>query len=72
MNARNPNTAANRRLMRGVNVSTIDQVPQWKLDQLLWKAIHGDGSKPPPPGPNAVRASRGPNAVREKRGDPDG
>ena len=54
MNARNPNTATNRRLMRGVNVSSLDQVTQKKMDELLWKAIHGVSSKPPAPGPNAV------------------
>jgi Phosphoesterase family/Lactonase, 7-bladed beta-propeller len=54
MNARNPNTATNRRLMRGVNVSTLDQVTQKKMDELLWKAVHGVSSAAPAPGPNAV------------------
>ena len=54
MNARNPNTAQNRGLMRGVNVRTLDQLTQRKMDQLLWIAVHGPKSKPPNPGPNAV------------------
>ncbi|MBV9214358.1 MAG: bifunctional YncE family protein/alkaline phosphatase family protein [Actinobacteria bacterium] len=54
INARNPNTAANRRLMRGVDVRTLDQVTQKKMDQLLWYAVHGVGSTPPKPGPGAV------------------
>jgi DNA-binding beta-propeller fold protein YncE len=51
--ARNANTAANRRAMKGLNLKQLDRVPQEELDKLLWWAVHGHGSKPPPPGPNA-------------------
>jgi len=55
LNKRNPNTAANRAVMRGLNMSTLDQVPQRVLDRILWRAVHGARSKPPSPGPNAVK-----------------
>ena len=64
INARNPNTAANRRAMKGLNVSTIDQIPQHELDKVLWWSVHGFGSKPPPP--------PGPNASGRDTLDPDG
>ncbi|MEA2374539.1 MAG: hypothetical protein QOD53_1002, partial [Thermoleophilaceae bacterium] len=57
INARNANSAANRRAMKGVDVSTLDKVPQRKLDRILWQAVHGPHSTPPPPGPNANDAS---------------
>ena len=63
LNARNANSPANVRAMRGANVSTIDQVTQRRLDEILWQAVHGPGSKAPAPGPNAVP---------ERAGDPDG
>jgi DNA-binding beta-propeller fold protein YncE len=53
IDARNANTAANRRAMAGVEVGKLDSVPQRKLDQILWRAIKGWSSTPPPPGPNA-------------------
>jgi DNA-binding beta-propeller fold protein YncE len=31
----------------------IDAVPQWMLDEILWKSVYGANSSPPPPGPNA-------------------
>lgn len=34
----------------------VDQVPQRVLDRLLWQSVHGAGSEPPPPGPNASGA----------------
>jgi DNA-binding beta-propeller fold protein YncE len=52
---RNPNTAANRDLTRGYNYMARDQVPQDIFDAVLWKAVHGVDSQPPPPGPNAVK-----------------
>jgi hypothetical protein len=55
MTARNANTAANRRVSAGLNLSQIDLVPQRKLDEILWKSVHGINSQPPPPGPNAVQ-----------------
>jgi YVTN family beta-propeller protein len=33
----------------------LDAVPQHTLDNLLWESVHGPSSKPPAPGPNAVR-----------------
>ena len=53
INTRNSNSAANRRAMKGLDVSTIDQIPQRKLDVILWRAVHGWHSKSPRPGPNA-------------------
>jgi hypothetical protein len=53
LNARNANSAANRRAMKGLNVRQLDRIPQRELDKLLWWAVHGHGSTPPPPGPNA-------------------
>jgi DNA-binding beta-propeller fold protein YncE len=52
---RNPNTAANRALARRYDFHTRDKVPQDVFDRVLWLAVHGPGSQPPPPGPNAVR-----------------
>ena len=63
LNERNPDTAANRRAMKGLNLNQLDRIPQQELDKLLWWAVHGRGSTPPPPGPNAS----GKDAV-----DPDG
>jgi YVTN family beta-propeller protein len=51
--ATNPNTAANRRAARGLPLNSLDQVPQRKLDAILWRYRHGRHSTPPPPGPNA-------------------
>jgi DNA-binding beta-propeller fold protein YncE len=31
----------------------LDQIPQVEMDRLLWQAVHGPNSTPPPPGPNA-------------------
>jgi hypothetical protein len=30
-----------------------DSIPQGQLDAELWRSVHGQRSKPPPPGPNA-------------------
>ena len=51
--ATNPNTAANRRASRGLPLNALDQVPQQRLDAILWRYAHGPHSTPPPPGPNA-------------------
>ncbi len=51
--ATNPNTAANRRASRGLPLNALDQVPQQRLDAILWRYRHGPQSTPPPPGPNA-------------------
>jgi DNA-binding beta-propeller fold protein YncE len=53
MTAVNPDTARNRRASAGLNLSGIDQIPQRRLDAILWRYRHGSGS-PPPPGPNAA------------------
>ena len=63
INKRNPDTARNRRAMKGLNTSTIDKIPQHDLDNLLWHSIKGWDSAPPPPGPNADDRDRA---------DPDG
>jgi DNA-binding beta-propeller fold protein YncE len=54
LTAKNPATAANRAAVRGLNMTATDRVPQRVLDRQLWQAVHGAGSKPPPPGPNAA------------------
>ena len=51
--ATNPDTAANRRASRGLPLNALDQVPQQRLDAVLWRYRHGPHSTPPPPGPNA-------------------
>jgi DNA-binding beta-propeller fold protein YncE len=51
--ATNPNTAANRRASKGLPLNALDQVPQRRLDAILWGYKHGPHSTPPPPGPNA-------------------
>jgi YVTN family beta-propeller protein len=51
--ATNPNTAANRRASRGLPLNSIDQIPQRRLDAILWRYRHGPNAVPPPPGPNA-------------------
>jgi hypothetical protein len=44
----------------------LDQVPQRKLDAILWQYRHGAGSAPPPPGPNASAQD---SSGRDKSGD---
>jgi len=51
---RNPSTPANRALSRGYDFVHPDQVPQDVFDRLLWYSVHGRGSQPPPPGPDAT------------------
>jgi DNA-binding beta-propeller fold protein YncE len=36
----------------------LDSISQPDMDKLLWWSIHGDGSEPPPPGPNAEGQDR--------------
>ena len=50
--ATNPDTAANRAATAGLNFNMADQVPEQRLDAMLWHAAHGWNSTPPPPGPN--------------------
>jgi hypothetical protein len=53
---RNPNTAYDRSMSGGRSLIARDQVPQAAFDRLLWHAVHGPRSAPPPPGPNAEHA----------------
>ncbi len=53
MTAINPNTLANRRASAGLPLNSLDQLPQRKLDAILWHYARGSRSAPPPPGPNA-------------------
>jgi phospholipase C len=64
--ATNPDTAANRRASRGLPLNSIDQVPQRKLDAILWRYRHGPDAAPPPPGPNASPED---SAERDESGD---
>jgi DNA-binding beta-propeller fold protein YncE len=50
VNAPNAPDAA---LSASLDFSNIDQVPQHILDRILWHAVHGADSTPPPPGPHA-------------------
>jgi YVTN family beta-propeller protein len=50
---RNTAKSANAKLSGSLNLGAPDRVPQRVLDRLLWQSVHGAGSKPPPPGPNA-------------------
>jgi hypothetical protein len=40
-------------MSHGLNLRQLDQVPQRKLDRIIWKTVYGDRAEPPPPGPNA-------------------
>ncbi len=53
MTAVNPNTLANRRASAGLPLNSLDQLPQRKLDAILWHYARGNRSAVPPPGPNA-------------------
>ena len=52
-------TRARTAAVAGLNLDHPDRVPQRDLDGVLWKSVHGEDSKPPPPGPNAERRGRG-------------
>jgi DNA-binding beta-propeller fold protein YncE len=47
-------------LSASLDFSSLDQVPQRLLDRILWHAVHGEDSTPPPPGPNAADSSQDP------------
>jgi DNA-binding beta-propeller fold protein YncE len=53
--ATNGATAPDAALSRSLDFRTPDQIPQLTLDRILWHAVHGPASDPPPPGPNASR-----------------
>jgi DNA-binding beta-propeller fold protein YncE len=71
MTARNPNTAANRRASAGLPLNLPDQVPQRRLDAILWRYRHGPDSNPPPPGPNASPLDGDAADAGERGGAPD-
>jgi DNA-binding beta-propeller fold protein YncE len=50
--ARNPAGTAGARLAARLPKG-LDEIPQVEMDRLLWQAVHGPRSAPPPPGPNA-------------------
>ncbi|MEA2450271.1 MAG: hypothetical protein QOG63_2203, partial [Thermoleophilaceae bacterium] len=62
LTATNPNNAANRRVARRYDLVHTDQVSQHTLDGMLWHAVRGRRSKPPPRGPNAAFAKPGSDA----------
>ena len=47
-------------LSASLNFHDLDQVPQALLDRILWHAVHGEDSTPPPPGPHGEDASEDP------------
>lgn len=47
--AASPGAALSARL----DFTHLDQVPQRTLDAILWRAVYGENSTPPPPGPHA-------------------
>jgi DNA-binding beta-propeller fold protein YncE len=51
--ALNTTSSPGAALSARLDFRNLDQVPQRTLDAILWKAVHGAGSTPPPPGPNA-------------------
>jgi len=59
LNARNPSTGAGARAASKLDFRTIDKVSQRTLDRMLWRAVHGQRSAPPPPGPNATPEADG-------------
>jgi YVTN family beta-propeller protein len=54
LNARNPTSGPGARAASKLDLRTIDSVPQRTLDRMIWHAVHGQRSTPPPPGPNAT------------------
>ncbi len=46
--------AASPAQARALRFQGLDQITQRLQDRLLWRSVHGVGSAPPPPGPNAV------------------
>ncbi len=54
LNDRNPSGTAGAAFSARFNFQQPDQISQRDFDKLMWWSVHGVGSKPPPPGPNAV------------------
>jgi hypothetical protein len=59
LNAKNPSSGAGARAAAKLDFRTIDKVTQRTLDRMLWHAVHGQRSTPPPPGPNATPEADG-------------
>jgi hypothetical protein len=59
LTAKNPSTGAGARAAAKLDFRTIDKVTQRTLDRMLWHAVHGQRSTPPPPGPNATPEADG-------------
>ncbi|MDX6639514.1 MAG: hypothetical protein QOF12_525 [Solirubrobacteraceae bacterium] len=55
--ARNPSGTRGARASAGLPWGTLDAVPQHQLDNLLWHAVKGWRSAPPPPGPHAGKGA---------------
>ncbi len=54
LNARNATSAPGAATSRREQIGRyLDATPQRVLDRVLWQSVHGAGSEPPPPGPNA-------------------
>jgi YVTN family beta-propeller protein len=51
--ATNGSSAPAAALSAALPFGSLDLVPQELSDRVLWQAVHGAGSTPPPPGPNA-------------------
>ncbi|HVT36027.1 MAG TPA: hypothetical protein VHE37_10595 [Nevskiaceae bacterium] len=51
----NPASAANAEFSAALPFHKLDAVPQEINDRILWQRVHGAGSLPPRPGPNASR-----------------
>jgi hypothetical protein len=50
---RNTEASPNARFSKRLPLDFTDRTPQRYLDKILWQYVHGVGSEPPPPGPNA-------------------
>ena len=51
---RNGPESPNAKLSERLPLEFTDRTPQRILDRILWQSVHGAGSEPPPPGPNAA------------------
>jgi YVTN family beta-propeller protein len=56
LNAVNPGGTASARMSDHLPFDHLDAVPQEISDELLWKAVYGEHSRPPLPGPDASAA----------------
>jgi hypothetical protein len=54
----NSSDAADAALSASLDFRDLDQVPQALLDRILWHAVHGQDSAPPPPGPHGEDQSQ--------------